>query len=441
MEIRENTQRVSLGVGSASTLYYGARAYVNQQGDTAIITCSDKNGTTTATVKNGTNGTDGTDGIGIDSIDINADERLVITLSNGEVWESTMPIVGEKGADGSNASFNNVSATVDNNVGVPSATVVLTHPADEDGNEIRGLIDAQFNFVNIKGEKGDRGERGESGTGAVMDTELSDTSINGVENRVIKSALDGKADVDDIPSLTDYVKNTDYATTSNAGIVKMASAYGTNAYSDGSLSATTKTYQQYSSGSNGLFIGKGTLENVLANRIPTKTSDITNDSGFTTFSGSYNDLTNKPTIPSIDGLARTSDLSTVATSGSYNDLSDKPSTGYVSPTVVPSTDTTVGTSWVDVVDLTLSAGTWIILAQVSPKSAISSATTIYANISTTSKYDYAQVSHYVPASKHNRFQLVSIQSTTSEQTFRLNVMSSASVVLASNTIMKAIRIA
>ena len=32
-------------------------------------------------------------------------------------------------------------------------------------------------------------------------------------------------------------------------------------------------------------------------KIPTKTSELTNDSGFSTFSGSYNDLTNKPTIP------------------------------------------------------------------------------------------------------------------------------------------------
>ena len=37
--------------------------------------------------------------------------------------------------------------------------------------------------------------------------------------------------------------------------------------------------------------------------IPTKTSELTNDSGYTTFSGSYNDLTNKPNIPS-----KTSDL-------------------------------------------------------------------------------------------------------------------------------------
>lgn len=59
------------------------------------------------------------------------------------------------------------------------------------------------------------------------------------------------------------------------------------------------------------------------------------------FSGNYNDLTNKPSIPTdtsdltngagfltshqdISGKANTSDLSAVATSGSYNDLTDKP---------------------------------------------------------------------------------------------------------------------
>jgi len=88
--------------------------------------------------------------------------------------------------------------------------------------------------------------------------------------------------------------------------------------------------------------------------IPTKTSDLTNDSGFLTehqsiktinnesligtgnltidtFSGDYDDLTNKPTIPSKtsdltndSNFVSSSTLATVATSGSYNDLSDKP---------------------------------------------------------------------------------------------------------------------
>lgn len=77
-------------------------------------------------------------------------------------------------------------------------------------------------------------------------------------------------------------------------------------------------------------------------------------------SGSYNDLSNKPTIPSVaglasetyvnekvaaievpslDGYAKTADLSTVATSGSYNDLVDKPT--------IPSTAGLASTKYVD----------------------------------------------------------------------------------------------
>lgn len=78
--------------------------------------------------------------------------------------------------------------------------------------------------------------------------------------------------------------------------------------------------------------------------IPTKVSDLTNDSGFVessdlatvATSGSYNDLTNKPTIPAAQvnsdwdassGVAQILNkpaLAAVATSGSYNDLSNKP---------------------------------------------------------------------------------------------------------------------
>jgi len=90
--------------------------------------------------------------------------------------------------------------------------------------------------------------------------------------------------------------------------------------------------------------------------VPTKVSDLTNDSGFitsytetdpvfsaspaatitsaditawngkSTFSGSYNDLTDKPTIFSGDyaDLTGKPNLATVATSGDYDDLSNKP---------------------------------------------------------------------------------------------------------------------
>ena len=88
--------------------------------------------------------------------------------------------------------------------------------------------------------------------------------------------------------------------------------------------------------------------------IPTKTSDLSNDSGFidkdvnnltnytktsslatVATSGNYNDLSHKPIIPDVSNFitkdvddltyyTKTSNLSTVATSGNYNDLSNKP---------------------------------------------------------------------------------------------------------------------
>lgn len=81
--------------------------------------------------------------------------------------------------------------------------------------------------------------------------------------------------------------------------------------------------------------------NDLSNKpnIPTKTSQLTNDSDFVVSSnlatvassGSYTDLSNKPTIPTKtseltndSNFVPSSSLATVATSGSYNDLSNTP---------------------------------------------------------------------------------------------------------------------
>ena len=70
--------------------------------------------------------------------------------------------------------------------------------------------------------------------------------------------------------LTNYVKNTDYASSSTGGVIKDGSqslGYGItqNGANAGKLNANILTYQQYQNNlyTNG-FIGKGTLENVLA---------------------------------------------------------------------------------------------------------------------------------------------------------------------------------
>ena len=71
--------------------------------------------------------------------------------------------------------------------------------------------------------------------------------------------------------------------------------------------------------------------NSLSNKptIPTKTSELVNDSGFSTFSGNYNDLSNKPTIPSMTSQL-TNDSGFTTFDGNYNSLSNKPTIPSIS---------------------------------------------------------------------------------------------------------------
>lgn len=73
-----------------------------------------------------------------------------------------------------------------------------------------------------------------------------------------------KSEID--TELTDYVKNTDYATNSKGGVIKSSSTYGTTV-DNGVFRAYGFTYQQYLNGASGIFINKQTLENVLNARI------------------------------------------------------------------------------------------------------------------------------------------------------------------------------
>ena len=68
--------------------------------------------------------------------------------------------------------------------------------------------------------------------------------------------------------LTDYVKNTDYATTGKAGVIKLNTAsYATDIDENGLLKGVSRTYEQYQNGLyNSGFISKGTLENVIAGK-------------------------------------------------------------------------------------------------------------------------------------------------------------------------------
>lgn len=79
-----------------------------------------------------------------------------------------------------------------------------------------------------------------------------------------------KLDVD----LSNYVSNTDYATPTVGGVVVGSAFTKFSVNSSGKPSATTTTYSDYQSGVDGMFIGKGTLENVITGKQLVNQTDL-----------------------------------------------------------------------------------------------------------------------------------------------------------------------
>lgn len=159
-----------------------------------------------------------------------------------------------------------------------------------------------------------------------------------VQTFTANSSSSKTADISVPSNVSDLVNDSGYLTTATLpvaaantpGVVKVGAGL---AITNGTLSAT----------------GGGTADSVEWDNVlhrPTEVSYWTNDAGYITgaglatvaTSGSYNDLTNKPTIPAAqiqsdwtqttttakDYIKNKPNLATVATSGSYNDLSNKP---------------------------------------------------------------------------------------------------------------------
>ena len=209
--------------------------------------------------------------------------------------------------------------------------------------------------------------------GKIGDVSLNttDQTINGAINENVASIKALQTKIDNLPStggtspsvdLTPYVKKTELSTVATSGsyndlknkptipsISGLASeTFVTDKINEAKLSGGEVDLSPYVKSADLSTVAKSGSYNDLTNKptiptVPTLSKVAT--------SGSYNDLNNKPTIPSISGLAsesfvtnaineaklsgsgseidlsiyvKSSDLSSVATSGSYLDLTDKP---------------------------------------------------------------------------------------------------------------------
>ena len=165
----------------------------------------------------------------------------------------------------------------------------------------------------------------------------SETYTQGEVNSLL-SAIVIPTKTSDLTNDSNFVSDTDYATASKGGVIKVGSGL---AITNGVLSTTGGGVADAVEWSN--VLNKPSDVSYWANdagyitsaALPTKTSDLTNDSGFLTsytetdpiysaspaagitaanisswnaksdFSGSYNDLTDKPTIPTVNNATLT----------------------------------------------------------------------------------------------------------------------------------------
>ena len=255
----------------------------------------------------------------------------VLKYKDGEVWKEapiaiTAGMNGKDGKDGKSA----YQIAVENGF-EGSETEWLASLKGADGrNGIDGI-----NGTN--GTNGKDGKDGKDGKTPVKGVDyFTQAEIQQIENNAA-------AKVD----LSDYAKTADLSTVATSGSYEDLTNKPTipAAYELPVASATTLGGVKIGNGlsiTNGVLsaTGGGVADSVDWDKVQNKP----NFANVAT-SGDYNDLINQPIIPSIaglaseayvnekvaaikvpslDGYAKTADLSTVATSGSYNDLVNKP---------------------------------------------------------------------------------------------------------------------
>lgn len=352
---------------------------MTKSGDTATITITDKNGTTTAQVKDGSDAT-----ITIDSalsstsenpvqnkvinsaLSAKADSSDIMTglteMSYGEAnaWAKFLTAYQAKQIVYCRASSDANPAT-----GTQGRKAFMAYV-----NDAENPTSVEFQYVRSVNPKTAtqpvdqvlvyKLTNANGGTWTVQTRNMAPKLAKGTNTTVTYSKTTGtytiSATQPTVPTKTSDLTNdsgfiTDYAETDPIFSASIAS---------GITSADISAW-------NGKSNFSGSY-NDLTNKptIPSKTSQLTNDSGYITsynetdpiysasaaagitsaniatwnnksdFSGNYNDLTNKPTIPAAQvnsdwnattGVARILNkptLATVATSGAYSDLSGKP---------------------------------------------------------------------------------------------------------------------
>ena len=237
----------------------------------------------------------------IDNLDIDAEKIDNITTVTIEKKDGTEKIVeildGEKGEKGDKGDTGERG---------PQGIQGVQGPKGETGDK------GETGAKGDKGDKGDTGSQGPQGLKGDTGSAGADAKINGVNTLTIEAGdnitLDQEGNTLTINSTGGSGGTSDYTDLTNKPSINNVTLSGNKSLNDLGIQPA----------------GNYALESEM----PTKTSDLTNDSGFITgyietdptvpsyvknisqanitswnnksdFSGNYNDLTNKPTIPTV----------------------------------------------------------------------------------------------------------------------------------------------
>lgn len=226
--------------------------------------------------------TSGAEKVNVEVVDGQGQYDVTFTDRDGVEHEATI-------YQGKNAVISGATATINNESGIPSVDVTMG------GTESDRTFD--FAFHNLKGEKGDKGDKGDAGAikmqivDQLPPTGRDDTIYlvpitpdvtgnNYAEYVYINGQWELLGKIGVQVDLTDYVKNTDYATNEKGGVIKFSTNYGVNvSSSSGVIFSDEKTYQQYQNSLNTLFVSKGTLENVITGKGLVSNTDYASSNG------------------------------------------------------------------------------------------------------------------------------------------------------------------
>lgn len=202
------------------------------------------------------------DGVSVTDIDVNDKNQIVFTMSDGtEITSGVIPTVkgadGEPGKDGKAFTYDDFTTE-------------------------------QLEALKVKGDKGDKGDAGRDGKDAVSPTITENENNTDKIYKLDVTTADGTFTTPNLKG-----KDGSGSSTGEENVIESIKVNGVvqSVAEDKSVDITVPTVD----------VDKNYVDTELAKKA------------------------NTSAIPSLDGYAKTEDLATVATSGSYNDLTDTPS--------------------------------------------------------------------------------------------------------------------